>query len=110
VTRRARASDQAAQERALRLILADLKIIVARLEALLGMPEPPTANTGSLVVFRVRPVWLGEPQDRPAFPMPAEDADREARLRALLQEALRLLGASTGGSGRPQARNREGDK
>ena len=77
------------RDRALLGILADLRAVVAKLEALCGMPEPPTAAAGRMLLFKVTPVLL---RVRPVLPMPTQDPEREARVRALLQEALRLLG------------------
>jgi len=44
---------------------------------------------GPMILFKVTPVLL---RQRPALPLPTEAADRDARVRALLKEALRLLG------------------
>ena len=89
MTRR-RSAEQTARTKALVEILLDLRAVCAKVEALLGLPQP-TASAGRMVLFRVRPVWLGNPQDRSVVPLPAEGVDREARVRELLQEALRIL-------------------
>jgi len=88
MTRR-RTAEQTARTRALVEILLALRDVCGKIEALLGLPKVPTAGVGPMILFKVTPVLL---RQRPALPLPTEAADRDARVRALLKEALRLLG------------------